>query len=146
MRERLELNGTWRFLADVYGEGETFGWQTADFDDGTWHEVPVPSTFDQCQPDLGMYEGAAWYRRSVLAPAEWEGQRVVLRFGAVNLHAKVWVNGEPAGEHGDGFLPFELRIDELLRFGEENTIAVWADNTQIATDVPGTEWGWDLPQ
>jgi len=142
MREKLGLNGAWRFLADVYGEGETFAWQATDHDDSTWHDVDVPSTFDQCQPDLGMYEGAAWYRRKVAVPAEWEGKRVVLRFGAVNLHAKVWVNGEPAGEHGDGFLPFEPRIDNLLRFGEENTIAVWADNTQIATDVPGTEWGW----
>ena len=142
MRKQLSLNGTWRFLADVYGEGETFGWQKTDHDDSTWHEVPVPSTFDQCQPDLGMYEGAAWYRRSVSVPSEWAGKRVAIHFGAVNLHAKVWVNGELAGEHGDGFLPFDLRVDHLLRFGEENSIAVWADNTQIATDVPGTEWGW----
>ena len=142
MRQQLSANGTWRFMGDVYGEGETFEWYGDAFDDGTWPEADVPCSFDQCAPELECHEGAVWYRRHLLLPTEWEGRRVRLRFGAVNLHAKVWVNGQLAGEHEDGFLPFEMRIDGLARFGRENTLVVRADNSRRPDEVPGTEWGW----
>ena len=142
MRQLISANGTWRYLPDVYNQGETFGWHADAIDESTWRQAEVPCSFDQCSPELQSHEGPVWYRRSLHISGEWEGKRVSLRFGAVNLHAKVWVNGELVGENPDGFLPFDLRIDGVLRFGEENTIAVWADNSQRATDVPGTEWGW----
>lgn len=55
------------------------------------------------------------YGRSFSVPAEWEGQRVILHFGAVDQVAKVYVDGKLAGEHEGGYLPFSYDITDLLK-------------------------------
>ena len=35
-----------------------------------------------------------------------EGKRILLHFGAVDYRCHVWVNGQPAGEHEGGNMPF----------------------------------------
>ena len=142
MQESTLISGAWRFLPDIYGEGESFGWHTGGIDDSSWWEVDVPCTFDQCGEELETHEGVGWFRRTVDVPQEWQGNRVTLHFGAANMNARVWVNGKLAGENHCGFLPFEFQVDELVEFGEQNTIVVWVDNTKLQTDVPGKLWGW----
>jgi GNAT superfamily N-acetyltransferase len=107
--------------------------------------VTLPASFGQCLPVLESYEGEGWFRRRFVVPADWRGRRVALRFAAVNYRAAVWVNGEPVGEHADGFLPFEFEAQRLLRWGEENLIAVRADNVRRPGEVPGLQRGW-LPE
>jgi beta-glucuronidase len=141
-RERLDLCGLWRCQPDPYNEGEAAGCAREDLDVRLWREVAVPSSFAECAPGMESYEGACWYRRTFRAPASWRGKRVVVRFEGVNYHARVWVNGEPAGEHADGFLPFELPVHEMLRTGRDNVIAVCVDNVRRQGEVPGTERGW----
>ena len=55
-----------------------------------------------------------WYHKTVSIPNTWEGKRVILTFGAVDWHAKVWVNGQYVGEHENGYLPFEFDITDAL--------------------------------
>src|SRR5712671_749180 len=38
-----------------------------------------------------------WYRRSFVVPKKWDGQHVLLNFGAVDFEATIWVNGAEAG-------------------------------------------------
>jgi hypothetical protein len=47
----------------------------------------------------------------------------LLRFGAVDYAAEVYVNGQKAGTHEGGYLPFEIDVTSLLRAGE-NQVAV----------------------
>ncbi len=97
MREEIGLSGLWRFQPDAYDEGEERGWAAPDCDCRLWREVSVPCSFDDCGPGMASYEGAAWFRRTVEVPGSWRGRRVVARFEGVNYHARVWVNGQPAG-------------------------------------------------
>src|SRR5208337_1652069 len=55
-----------------------------------------------------------WYRRTFVVPADWEGQRVVLRFGAVDWQTRVFVNGREIGEHRGGYDAFAFDITEAL--------------------------------
>lgn len=55
-----------------------------------------------------------WYRKTVSIPNTWAAKRVILKFGAVDWHAKVWVNGKYIGEHENGYLPFEFDITDAL--------------------------------
>ena len=142
MREEIDVTGLWRFQPDAYDEGERRGYFMPGFDCARWREVRVPCCFDECGPGMASYEGAGWFRRSIQVPAAWRGRRVVARFEGVNYHARVWVNGEPAGANEDGFLRFELPVDRLLRWGEANTIVVRADNVRRKGEVPGMERGW----
>ena len=68
------------------------------------------------------YEGVAFYRRTFKAPAHWKGKVVRLQFDAVNFRAEVWWNDTALGFHEGGFTPFEFRVDDLLKFDEDNTL------------------------
>jgi len=138
----LDLTGLWRFQPDPYDEGEGLGWTALDCDVRFWREVRVPCVFDRCGPALAGYEGPGWFRREVVIPAEWQGKRIELHFGAVNYRARVWVNGQFAGGHDDGFLPFSFPIEKFVTPGETAAIAVLADNERRASEVPGRERGW----
>ncbi|KAK3681837.1 hypothetical protein LTR37_020841 [Vermiconidia calcicola] len=43
-----------------------------------------------------------------------DGHRLILRSGAVDYLAKVWLNGELSGEHRGGHVPFDLDITDAL--------------------------------
>jgi hypothetical protein len=72
-----------------------------------------------------------WYRRTFAVPADWSGQRVVLRFGAVDWQTRVYVNGHAVGEHQGGYDAFAFDITEALRNepSQELVVAV-ADPTE----------------
>ena len=141
-REMIELASPWRFCPDPHGDGESLGFWRADRTFANWREAPVPSCFEACCPGLDFYEGVCWYRRSFRVPSRWQGRRVALRFEAVNYRARVWLNGRPAGENRDGFLPFEFDVTDTLRWDSENTLAVSVDNAPQEGDVPGRHVGW----
>jgi len=61
------------------------------------------------QPDERL-----WYRRTFTVPAGWQGQRILLHFGAADYACEVWINGFSAGSHTGGYLPFTMDITDLL--------------------------------
>jgi hypothetical protein len=69
---------------------------------------------------------AVWYGRTVTIPREWQGQRVLLHFQAVDYDTTVWVNGAEVGRHRGGFTPFTCELQGLAQPGEELTIVVRA--------------------
>lgn len=72
-----------------------------------------------------------WYRRIFKLPESWRGKRVLLHFGAVDWQAEVWVNGNKAGTHQGGYVPFHFDISEFLRIDEnELLVSVWDPTDQ----------------
>src|SRR5262249_33987204 len=51
-----------------------------------------------------------WYRRAFTVPAAWRDRRVILRFGAVDWQARVFVNGREIGQHRGGYDNFGFDI------------------------------------
>ncbi|HEU5128964.1 MAG TPA: glycoside hydrolase family 2 TIM barrel-domain containing protein [Glycomyces sp.] len=108
----LNLNGRWAFEA----EGRT-------------GSITVPFAWESEASGVRR----AWlehgvYRRTVTAPADWAGSRVVLSFGAVHHHAAVRVDGVPVGEHTGGYESFEIDVTDALEpgVGAELEVAVTA--------------------
>jgi beta-galactosidase/beta-glucuronidase len=141
-RKSVMLESGWRFQPDPENAGEGLGYWQDGYDASRWREISVPCGLEQAHPDLEWYMGTGWYRRVFHVPAAWQGQRVALRFEGVNYHARVWVNGTLVGSNQDGFLPFQFAIEGLVRYGQENTLVVMADNEARLTEVPGTSVGW----
>ena len=84
-----------------------------------------------------------WYRKTVSVPETWGEKRTILTFGAIDWHAKVWVNGECIGEHENGYLPFELDITDALSPGEPAHIVVRAyDAEDHSEQLAGKQIGW----
>ncbi len=113
------LAGRWRLALDPDNVGREGRWFDAVPSDA--QDAPVPGIIQQVFPD---YHGVAWYWHA-FRPARLPGagERALLRFGAVDYLASVWVNGLPAGGHEGGETPFDLDVTGLLRPGE-NLLAV----------------------
>ncbi len=65
-----------------------------------------------------------WYRREFEVPRGWHARRLWLHFGAVDWHARVWVNGEWVGEHLGGYLPFSFDITPHVNWQGGNRLLI----------------------
>ncbi len=76
-----------------------------------------------------------WYRRNFTIPAQWEGKRVKLNFGAVDYEATIWINQALVGSHKGGFDSFSFDISDYLQKGE-NEILVSAWDPTNSAEIP----------
>jgi beta-galactosidase/beta-glucuronidase len=109
----VSLDGDWHFLADPSGALDLQKLSTAQY----VRPTRVPSSWQSQFADLRDYAGVAWYWRDVNVPPLPTGQVALLRFGAVDYLADVYVNGQKVGTHQGGYTPFEFDITSLLRPG-----------------------------
>ncbi len=113
------LDGTWQFAVDREGKLTINDLNSVK----DWREIRVPLSWNAQFADLRDYRGVAWYRKTVdLQPIK-SDQTVLLKFGAVDYFAEVFVNGQKAGEHEGGYLPFTFDVGKLIKAGA-NEIAV----------------------
>lgn len=133
------LNGVWRFAFDDQGQWS----QPSDMI--TWNhniEVPfAPESILSGISDTGFHPNC-WYEREFETPTG-EG-RLLLHFGAVDYHAKVWVNGHYVGEHEGGHTPFSFDITAVLNDGKLNTVTVWAQDDPSDLAKPRGKQDWQL--
>ena len=67
---------------------------------------------------------ALWYSREITIPKDWDGQRIILHFGAVDWKAEVYVDDQFVGEHTGGYTPFSFDITDALGKGRRHTLKV----------------------
>ena len=68
------------------------------------------------------------YERTFTLPQGFRRDRVLLHFGAVDQCCRVLVNGQEAGRHEGGYLPFCLDVTALLNDGENRLTAAVTDD------------------
>jgi len=142
----LNLNGRWKFDFDPDSVGEDERWYSKDAHKYGRHIiVPFPWESELSEVQDTEYKGAAWYQRAISVPKEWESKRVVLKFGAVDWEAKVWVNDNFVGSHGGGYSAFEFDITDYITFGGEDTITVRAFDVTHPEVPSGKQTGWYTP-
>lgn len=142
-RERwLNLNGTWEFEFDDENAGLEEEWATSGRKFS--RSILVPFCFESRMSGIGDtgFHPWVWYRRQVTVPADWSGQRVLLRFGAVDYRAMVWVNGQLAGTHEGGHTPFSFDITRFLKPGPA-TIVVRAEDPPTDRSIPRGKQYWE---
>lgn len=134
-RSAYSMNPAWRFL-----RGKMPGAQSVDFDDKDWKLVSLPHGLELLPYEVSgciNYQGEAWYRKHFTPQEEWKGKQLFLHFEAIMGKSKVWVNGQLVKEHFGGFLPVIADITSYLRYGQDNVIAVWTDNSDDPSYPPG---------
>src|SRR3954462_9751470 len=99
------LDGPWRMAFDV-----DLAWQIpAEIPQWT-HTIEVPYAPECARSGIGdqAFHRAIWYERefSLDAALLAGGRRIILHFGAVDYHARVWVNDVRVAEHEGGHTPF----------------------------------------
>jgi len=147
-RDALCLNGSWQFMpvyeTDIakFIKPQSFSW------DNTPIKIPSPWNINSfAQGDGGDFlaypsypkdwEKATmgWMRKEFTLPEDWKEKRVVLHFEAIAGFAKIFVNGQQAGENLDIFFATRYDVTHLLKDGK-NEILVGVAKASL-TDVPG---------
>jgi beta-galactosidase/beta-glucuronidase len=109
------LNGPWSFEFDDEDRGLAERWFSGERSFS--RTITVPYAFQSRLSGIGEtgFHDVVWYRRALEVPDAWRGKRVMLRFGAVDYEATVWVNGAEAGRHRGGHTPFSFDVTDLLK-------------------------------
>jgi beta-glucuronidase len=150
-RKKEFLNGNWNFEIDQYDTFLRAEWYKEnskdenglnfplDYSFDHWQEIYVPSCWNTADRDYFYYEGTAIYTRTFKYINKGES-RVLIKFGAINYEARVFLNKEFIGYHKGGSTPFFIEVtDNLL---EENRIHIVANNKRSKEKVPmdNTDW------
>jgi beta-galactosidase/beta-glucuronidase len=137
VRDRwLSLNGTWEFAFDPEDRGIVDG---PRFD----HEIVVPFAPEWALSGIGDRgcHTVAWYRRTFEVPAEWQDDRVWLRFGAVDYSCQVWVNDALVATHEGGHTPFGCDITKAL-LADGNVLVVRCADRWNDVTIPRGKQTW----
>lgn len=135
------LNGEWEFAFDDADAGEKENWQKREvpFAD----KILVPFCFQSKLSgieDHGIHE-FMWYRRHFDLEDSLKGRRILLKFGAVDTIAKVWLNGIYLGMHKGSYTSFEFDISEVVR-ETDNVLVVKAEDSYECSKPRGKQhWG-----
>jgi len=134
----LNLNGPWEFGVDCPGSGLQRGWQSGHGFDRT---IIVPFAPESASSGLALkdFMPSVWYRRMFRVPQEWQGDRILLHFGAVDYEASVWVNDRLVAMHSGGQSPFQADITEALRAGDNELVVLARDDTRSPLQPTGKQ-------
>ncbi|MEU4396767.1 sugar-binding domain-containing protein [Kribbella sp. NPDC023855] len=138
-----DLCGEWQFAYDDSDTGLAEHWErrTDVFD----RVITVP--YPPESPASGIhdtgYHPVLWYRRTLQVPAPPPGRRSVLRFGAVDYRADVWVNGQHVARHDGGQTPFSADITDALSSDGEQVLVVRAWDDPHDLEQPRGKQDWE---
>lgn len=150
-KDRISLNGNWKFLYLKAPEYSPSGFFQRDFCDSKWDEIEVPSCwefkgygqmhytdvwylFPINPPYVPSENPTGIYRRKLEVPKEWTERKNILRFDGVSSAFDVWVNGRHAGYSKVSRCSSEFDVTEFLHSGENQiTVRVyrWSDGTYL---------------
>ncbi len=82
---------------------------------------------------------SAWYKKEFTIPKSWGKKNVRLHFGAVDWHARVWINGALAGKHKGGQASFAFDITKYLKKGKNKIIVNAFDDTRSGIQASGKQ-------
>ena len=101
--------------------------------------VRLPHTVKEIPPhyaDPSAYTEVCGYRCKLPIEKELEGKRLFLQFDGAAHIADVYVNGKHCCQHRCGYTMFRVEITELVKYGEENALAVKLDSTENPSIPP----------
>ncbi len=138
----LTLNGQWEFEFDDRHVGVSENWAASKRKFS--RDITVPFCFESKLSGIGdtSFHSEVWYRRNFGLPAAWDGKRVLLKFGAVDYRAWVWVNGRSAGYHEGGNTPFSLDITPLL-VKAANSVTLRVEDPPTDRSIPRGKQYWE---
>lgn len=104
-------------------------------------EAPLSGVNRQLQPGETL-----WYGREFEVGvtddeenSEKKAGHYLLHFGAVDQRCKVWINGNPAGTHTGGYLPFTLDITGWVKPGTNTLVLACQDDSDTSWHARGKQ-------
>ncbi|WP_245564984.1 glycoside hydrolase family 2 protein [Spirosoma panaciterrae] len=98
----------------------------------------VESTLSKVTKSL-LPDQRLWYRRTISLPSDWNGQRIILHFGAVDYECNLWVNDGLVGSHTGGSDSFSFDITDYLKDGANELVLGVTDPTSTGEQPRGKQ-------
>lgn len=132
------LNGLWDYAITA----ENSLPKAEDFTSQILVPYPIESSLSGVMRPLEPGK-ALWYRRDISVPADWNGKKVLLHFGAVDYRADVYINGtngrNRVGQHIGGHTSFTLDITNRLTDGKATIYVKAIDSTDPGAQPVGKQ-------
>ncbi len=94
-------------------------WLTPQLDDSGWPTVQLPSTFNDA--NIGLKNGAVWFRKEVELPTTCEGKAALLELGTIVDSDSAFINGQFVGTTSYQYPPRRYRVAPgILKAGKNN--------------------------
>ncbi|KAJ5084016.1 hypothetical protein NUU61_008595 [Penicillium alfredii] len=123
------LDGAWDFIFDDANSGLSQQWPRegipAQAAQQPKRHIKVPYAFQTPESGIGLYEAheVMWYERTIsdvrTADEKAQGNRLIVRFGAVDYECSVWVDGHLYGGHRGGHVPFDVDVSDAFHPGAQ---------------------------
>ena len=130
------FNEGWRFCLGDAEHAEAIG-----FDDSGWPVVCAPHTAQLVPAEASggrNYQGACWYRKFFVVPADMQDKEIVVHFEAIMGKQEIFVNGQLVTSNEGGYLPVIVNLSQQgVQAGDSCLIAVKADNSDDKSYPPG---------
>ncbi len=110
-------------------------WENLDFQDSVcaqkafvdslWNDISLPVWWEETE--LGVFNGAVWFRKAVTLPTDWRAKKLELELGPIDDTDETFVNGTKIGAMtAEGLWRTERKytIPDSLTFDSTLTIAV----------------------
>ena len=154
------LDGPWQFAHDDADEGLAQRWFDPSSDSAFDQRIEVPFPPESPASGVGArgFHPVVWYRRTIshaeLTAAPGAGDtdtaRALVHFGAVDHHARVWLDGHLVAEHVGGQTPFTADVTDALLAStrgadpapDEHVLVVRAEDDPHASDQPRGKQDW----
>ena len=135
-----EFNGGWKFWEEI--NAFSLVWSIPE----SARDITLPHDAMQERPahpdspnggTTGYRDGGNYvYVKRFFAPEDWKEQTVGMRFEGVYCNALVYLNGQLLASQPYGYSVFRVRLDDALRYGEENELRVLVKNNAM----PNSRW------
>lgn len=127
--EWINLNGQWSYTFDFSRSGMDRELFRSEGFDG---QITVPFAPQSELSGVGFTDfiPEMWYQRRLEIPADWDGKRILLHFGAVDYIASIYIDGRIAGRHWGGSSSFTVDITRLVSAGKTHNLVIRVEDDE----------------
>ena len=111
------LNGRWQFKVGFNGEAPPFNQNLP-------RTIVVPYAIEATLSGVVEHHERIWYRRTFNVPSDWDGQRILIHFDAIDWESEVYLNGTSLGIHKGGYDQITYDITDYLKNTGEQELVV----------------------
>jgi len=122
----VDLNGIWKIINKPDKNTLT------DKKFALWQDIAVPGELAMQGFEI-EYDKPVVYKKQVIVPADYKGQKIVLRFDGVYSYSRLWVNDNFVREHHGGFTRWESDITEWATPGKP--IVITREVTDLKDEI-----------
>lgn len=127
--EWINLNGQWSYTFDFSRSGMDRELFRSEGFDG---QITVPFAPQSELSGVGFTDfiPEMWYQRRLEIPADWDGKRILLHFGAVDYIASIYIDGRIAGRHWGGSSSFTIDITRMVSAGKTHNLVIRVEDDE----------------